>query len=385
MNYNILLKLASKFESLIAQTEGWINPEEWKSDMEPEEKLLLNNNFKPIGRINYRGAYSSFLGQGAFSSVWEIEYQGKRAVAKVTDSFTDMQNYKRIMEIAKSASEEIKKHLPVVYEITETKDERNKIYYIIITEFLNPLNSHVKNTLFTSTSDPTKSKYKVPEIEDFKNLISNNFSDLSDIVLSSFKIETLNKDKKWTDNFDPEIMKALAHHKDEIIDACANFLYYDFKKQFTAAENNKNKLLKIIEEIFINRLGKDYNKYTDDTESGDIKSEESESAKEKYWPESSINSDYWKDFRTLGQKITKDLLVFVFSKFDFKFPYSHDTLNVKERIDYYQHLPETQSLITALQSLKDDFFFSWDDLGPNNLMERPSTKDIVISDPGTFQ
>ena len=57
---------------------------------------------------------------------------------------------------------------------------------------------------------------------------------------------------------------------------------------------------------------------------------------------------------------------------------------LKYQIDYFESLPEFKSLITALKYLKQEENFKWNDLHSNNLMERPGTKDMVISDPGLF-
>ncbi len=47
-------------------------------------------------------------------------------------------------------------------------------------------------------------------------------------------------------------------------------------------------------------------------------------------------------------------------------------------------LPETKSLLEFLKYLKFEFGIKWSDLRSENIMERPGTRDLVISDPGNF-
>jgi hypothetical protein len=51
---------------------------------------------------------------------------------------------------------------------------------------------------------------------------------------------------------------------------------------------------------------------------------------------------------------------------------------------YYETIPESRSVMQFLGNLRDAGVY-WNDLHGNNLMQRPSTREIVISDPGLFR
>lgn len=50
----------------------------------------------------------------------------------------------------------------------------------------------------------------------------------------------------------------------------------------------------------------------------------------------------------------------------------------------HNELPETQSLLEFLKYLKSEFGIRWSDMKSENIMERPGTRDLVVSDPGEF-
>lgn len=78
---------------------------------------------------------------------------------------------------------------------------------------------------------------------------------------------------------------------------------------------------------------------------------------------------------------SKQYFVLLHETFDFiKFP---DSYSRKE--GHFGDAPETQSLLECLRYLKNKFGIKWHDLYSSNIMERPGTRDLVISDPGQFE
>ena len=76
--------------------------------------------------------------------------------------------------------------------------------------------------------------------------------------------------------------------------------------------------------------------------------------------------------------------------FDKEIRFSRDLVDHEELVqrygfDPFEHIPETKSLIEFLKYLKQIFGIEFHDLHRYNLMQRPGTKDIVISDPGLFE
>lgn len=339
MNYNILFKLAAKFESLISRAESY---------SDPFEEALADSGFKPIAKLNEEGRYTSFLGGGLYASVYEIEYNGKRAVAKITNSIKNIRNYKKVMDINKSAPPEVQKHLLHIYEVTPIKvklfEGKIRTYYVIVAELLEPLNSHVREVLFSHTTDPQTRKYKIPDFSTLEQMVNDKMPHYLDNIEASLKhrLKEVEEESRVT-----EIAQEFHKYKNELSSHLSNFIFNYLKKD-DSVSIIKKELITMAGQILRKMLGKKYH----------------------------IPYAYL---------LINDLTESLITDFSFKLPSQHNVFNTDITTNYYGSLPEGESLIHTLKYLQNNFNFKWSDLNFTNVMERPGTKDIVISDLGEFE
>jgi hypothetical protein len=308
------------------------------------ELLLEKYNIKPIvthrpiktynfdnKKYDFSGQYdeTSKIGEGMFNLVHEVIYDGHLAVAKITNEYSDFANMKNLGELRANFGD-LKKHLPIVY--AAIKDEGN---YITVVEKLNPVNSHILYALFNSYQ-PKGSK-------------TNRLSFLRDST-------TLNK-----------LLDSVFNNKDDLQD-------------FT--------IKKIKNAISIILRNEDYSKITDDNFHDYFNSLKNDieivirhimSSD----PIAKIDDDYIDDFISAACNDLFDIIKQLYIPFDI-FPHNKS----EEKKDKGKHLakmlPESKSLMKALMKLYHKHNITWDDLHSSNIMERPGTGDLVISDPGLF-
>jgi serine/threonine protein kinase len=133
------------FEKKIQDLEEELKQKMLKEkDLNKDEQLLLQHNIVPL-RFNEG---SSFLGQGAYSTVYDCMYEGKHCVAKVTKSSNDVDAVTELVKI-KSRLGPLGKHILNVVKIIN--DDR---IFIILVEFLKPTNIHIKDLFWNQF--PTK-------------------------------------------------------------------------------------------------------------------------------------------------------------------------------------------------------------------------------------
>jgi hypothetical protein len=101
--------------------------------------------FKNLGLepIEHGEEQTSYLGMGAYSRVYEILYNGKRAVAKVSHDSLEGETYAKIMHIREQCPAWVAAALPMVYDVIETYEDQlmkgANTAVVIITEFLMPM------------------------------------------------------------------------------------------------------------------------------------------------------------------------------------------------------------------------------------------------------
>ncbi len=133
------------FEKKIQDLEEELKQKMLKEkDLNKDEQLLLQHNIVPL-RFNEG---SSFLGQGAYSTVYDCMYEGKHCVANVTKSSNDVDAVTELVKI-KSRLGPLGKHILNVVKIIN--DDR---IFIILVEFLKPTNIHIKDLFWNQF--PTK-------------------------------------------------------------------------------------------------------------------------------------------------------------------------------------------------------------------------------------
>lgn len=265
---------------------------------------------------------TAFLGKGSFSTAYRVIYNGHPAVAKISKSFGDIEKIKQLFDL-KSKLGNLNKHILNVYDIKKIKFE-DTIYYIAIIEELVPLNPFLTKSLFTS--DPINKK-KI-----FKNYF---------------------KDRVFCLNLAEKLSKFITEENKDLIKKLKNHLYLFFVNVTEYPENKINKQIFIKElKTVITYVLKKFN-----IKDGLI---------DFYLKR--IEEDLYRSFQTIESNQNN-------------FPSSYEKY---ETNIFQEAAPESKSLMELLNKLKSRGIL-WVDLYYSNLMERPSTREIVISDPGLFE
>jgi hypothetical protein len=318
-----LLKLAQdpKADELLRKHLG--KEDQFEHDVFPK---LLEKGIIPIKSDRGENKQTSFLGAGSYSEVFEVSYKGRLAVAKVTTTARDFNNMLTLDSLKKQLGEDAK-HLPVIFDSFITKTPY-RTYYIIIIEKLEPLDTHLKNMLFPQRykGDQGKSKY---------NTIKN---DPVDIIEKA--IEHVTHSYAWT-QIDKNTQTKILEMMDSAI-----------RKSIVSSENpNQFKFnLEYITNNFLKSLEKEPNY-------------------------SSIS------------RVVYDIPYFVDKAMQYNLDFPTESIsdeNENENVKHFQQIPESKSFMNFLVKLKNNFNIHWGDLHFNNMMIRPETKDLVISDSGLF-
>lgn len=180
-----------------------------ESKIDNFEKILLKHNIIPIISIRE----DSFLGAGCFSTVFEVSYKGKLAVAKVTDSKSDFDSILFLDKI-KPALGNDSKYLPNIYDNFKYTDEDGNILYILIVEKLEPINSHILNAVYDNANNK-KVWQKVKENID-KNDILNILIKENDLFFGENKLSK-------------EELKKIADISLELLNECETSLMFHEK------------------------------------------------------------------------------------------------------------------------------------------------------------
>lgn len=267
------------------------------------------------------GNNTALLGNGSFSWVYSVIYKSKPAVAKVTKFNGDFRKMVALSSLKDKVPKEYQKHIPIIYD-TMNGFDKNVKKYIIIMEELQPTNVHVDDFINTGFS-----KYLIKD----KMLYLNN--DLEH-VLKSFFDETSLKieigDKKYEKIINDTII-FLQNENSKLLDAKNDLNFRELRRDI---EDNLLLFLKQKHQININES--------------------------KF-----ISARYFK---------------FLFDHF----PVGDFPIESKTPEGFHGEAPETKSLFEFLIYLRDMLNIRWDDMRSPNIMERPGTRDLVISDPGQF-
>ena len=334
MFYNPLLFLTKKFADI--GSDYFKKPISTPSE---DEELLIKHKIYPImlGRSG-----TSFINSGKYSNVYRVLFKGKEVVAKITGSSIDVKNIVRINNLKSIIPNKFKKHVPTVYGSIYDEEE-NK--YIVLVEILKPLNIHVFDTL--KGEKPKRILFPLIKPEKLKEILSNIFYNQSNFV------------SVLGENFNDFISKLSKLISDYLLK------YKDFEFQ---SEEESGNAIEIISNNFVKLIYSLLNTFKY------IKLYQ----KNKSVLDSEILDVEFSFYKFLTEALSKTLY----------FPKTFDELIDSDFLygfNPYDYMPETKSLLEFLRYLNHVFKIKYEDLHLNNLMQRPSTGDIVISDPGNFE
>jgi hypothetical protein len=127
-------------------------------------KILISHNIYPI----QNSFVSALLGKGSSSDVFEVDYKGKRAAAKITNSINDFEIILKLNNLRPEFGN-LAKHLPIVYDYFQEKLNGRTIY-IVIVEYLNKTNYKMSEIInYLPTKHINKKDYKR-----YKEIAKNN-------------------------------------------------------------------------------------------------------------------------------------------------------------------------------------------------------------------
>lgn len=265
---------------------------------------------------------NAYLGEGAYSYVYRVLYKGKPAVAKVSTNKQDSKNLINLHNLKNSLGP-LGKHIATVYDWFEYPMP-DVTYYITVVEELVPLNPHVRASLFS-----IKPKNKQSLLGRFKDKFFVN-----DFVNNLFN--GVNPPK----SLNPPDLKRLK-----------NSLNLLFLQENFPTPLSWDYLEKLLSDMYSLILG--------------------------FLPKELEEDDHiFLNFVYLKLKSSFRSLLFDIDKI---FPIEPQPASET----WAQSLPESKSIMKLLYILKGRGI-EWADLHGANLMERPGTRDIVISDPGLF-
>lgn len=337
MNAFTIYSLSKEFSKT---AEDIVHPE-----YSEDELILLSYDIIPIQQQG-----TSYLNEGEKSKVYRVSYKGQPMVAKITRSQKDMQNLQTLHQLGQHMGE-LKRHLPIVYQVIEHDDQISSPQYIILVEELKPLNADIKKILLGEEPHQVLSIFLDPHSvsEIMKNILS--LADLNQYI-SPLLYKTIID----------ELSEFMTHLMRPLTDPQFVKKIYKAKQTKAFAANIAKMFIKGMKTSLPKKIGQD---------------KMSQIMDEHAW-----NEQVFEQIDVIIYNFVFDLL-----EQKMRFPSSHERYNKQHVGQYgfspYDYLPETKSLMHLLHTLKS-YGINWYDLQHFNLMERPVTSDVVISDPGNF-
>lgn len=247
------------FSSDITGKEEKEEEEEGISIRESLKSFIKDNGIKFILQGDDS---SSMLGEGGFSSVYDIDINGKNYVMKVSPYKDEYKSYKKIKEERDKLPEFVAKHFPIIYFSDLIKGNGYNghplEYSIIIMEKLYPFGKDLEYSTSSINSDIDK-KYKKRDILDryFSESLKKAIDDISsmpgnDLKLNAYKIcdfiENSNFYKKEYESSTPLI----DYDHDDSLDNIGKYIGFVLSSVYNVNESNSDKISKSFKRIVRN-------------------------------------------------------------------------------------------------------------------------------------
>jgi len=334
MNY--ILKLNDFFYSLVKNNELKDTNilKRWQDNSKiyyyfPQLSANININ-DLFSKYNIIQINETSLGRGEYCVTFEVIYKGTHAVAKVTPSMEDSFNLIELNKI-KQTDPRISENLLKVYDVIY---DFEKQIYIIIVEYLIPTHKGLVSDLW--------SKHVLPQYDKEQSQIA--IENIQDFV------------KIYLENYFKEILP------------------WETINDFINSVKFKNLCQEIHENVRDNNyIINDYNKLIETFKSSFVMFFNNETLQ--------YEKAHWDPKQFIYEFVNTIYNTFVHKD---AFPMRHE--NKTQTLIGLKHPdPRVKKLITTLLILKDEYNIDWYDLHEDNIMMRPKTNELVISDPGLFQ
>lgn len=291
------------------------------TDSKGSEKYL-EERLIGMGIVPLKVQGSAFLGAGVQGSVLRGLWNGKQVAVKITSEDEEAENTKTLMNVRDSLSDTAKKHTPEIYDIK--KDEQG--FHYIIMELLSPAPEFMLRHLF-DVEDEDEKKIFLSPIMPIGNLLKDESKVYAALIDAAGQANVPRR-------FSSEVFK--------------KFLSLKIPDVIQKPEDWKRVVLHINDKIFeyISEVEKELNKT-------------------------------FKNSVMFAEAFLENLIFMVKPSF----PESPEFLTIDEYI--IEQVPELNSFIQALQELGKEGLY-WGDLHYENIMQRPSTGELVFVDLGYF-
>ncbi|MCZ2224589.1 MAG: hypothetical protein LC122_13270 [Chitinophagales bacterium] len=242
-------------------------------------------------------------------------------MAKITKDYSTFYNYKEMKEIREILPPKYKKHMVNIYELLH--NEKNK-YYIVVTEYLIPLNRNIKDILFYIKSGKN---WKLSEMSYFRQGQVLNINNIKNIIKFSHDLYKM-QNKAILEKLPEKLLSLFTNYKNKPItskftlEILPTFIWKETKDLETDKDLLNKFIIHLSKSLINNILG-------------------------------SIQTFYDKEHQDMYPNIV------------------------------LQSTPEVKSFVQFVNNL-DTYGVRFGDLHSENIMERPYTGDIVISDLSHF-
>lgn len=310
----------------------------------PEFKAMVNRNIIPV--VAMRGDVETpLLGEGVFSQVFEVSYHGKLAVAKLTASKKDYDILINLEEIRQSLGSDAK-HVAKLLDHFVVPSGLGLSYipierpYISIVEKLEVLPAHLLKSIFESL-DPKHLSFQDEfdihkAIEELNRIIKLHSTDFTLRINDAYNA------------YSEETKKILRIIKNDVAEKIINIYMAAYKNANSPSE-------------FLNVFTQNTNQLNNDL----------------------ISKDNIAIIFSFIKNVVGTICSYTLSAI--RFPvYAPPITKDKPNIKYFLDKPETKDFMRFLLRLRKEFAVDWYDLHSANVMFRPQTGDLVVSDPGMF-
>ena len=322
-------------------------PEGYRRDRERffSDKILGRNGIKSKEYIGGRESEKRGVGKSSKEGdIHKINYNGKDAVAKVLIGNAEALVWEKIYNLDMPKS--ISRHIPVIYKII-----KDGPYSIIIMEELEPLTLHIRDAL---TSREGRYDEELIKSEDYIHEALR--MSIGQLCAEGCSAKIKGELDAQPDYYVNKISGGIANdlfaidyaydYLYKIVSDSSSVIYGDF------SEEDKEELASLLSSALRRVFALPKNPIP------------------KYHDPDRLNRLKEHSPRSLWRKIDRDLRK-VYINDPVKFLFSE------------KYMPETKSLFDALKFLKENGII-WDDVHTGNLMQRPSTRDVVIIDVGLY-
>tara|TARA_A200000159_G_scaffold122590_1_gene117035 strand:+ start:2406 stop:3494 length:1089 start_codon:yes stop_codon:yes gene_type:complete len=352
-------------ETVFLGPPGAAPPSRANSFKSPSERKLLDLGISPIRYI--AGTEANARGYGKSSAegnIYEVSYKGATAVAKVVNRYQSNESsvWAKINNVKKSIPKSEAKHLPHIYDILRPDQHTD----VIIIELLQPTNPHISDVLRTGNKrgekDLLKNEYFLSGA--LSRAFSRAMNDISkDDLENHFEsVKLFDLESGWLkQKVEGDLLKSLIAPEgiaERITDSLQTYLNMLPKEDAEFAKKIASKI-QLLFLSFMSPASRPIPKY--------------------YSPKGidyTIDSIERNSLIDSGRRRQLDILrkerqESVYSERPEGFLYSEE------------YMPETKGIFSLLKTL-NNLGIEWSDVHANNIMQRPSTGDLVLIDVGLF-